>query len=167
MTIKIRSLEELARLAATYKNLGNVIVTTNGCFDILHVGHLRALEESKDCGDYLIVGIDSDAAIKKRNKGSGRPIFDQDYRAEMVAALESVDYVTIYNFDNSGPFVAAIKPNIHANGPEYGKPETWVEYPEIIKCGAKTYVYTRHKDNKGEDYSTTNLIKRITGVKDV
>lgn len=164
MNMKIRSLEELAKMAAIYKRVGSVVVTINGCFDILHVGHIRALEESKDCGDTLIVGIDSDAAIKRRNKGPGRPIFDQDYRAEMLAGLESVDYVTIYDFDNSAPFVAAIKPNIHANGPEYGKPESWVEYPEIIKCGAKPYVYTRHKDKNEVDYSTSNIIARIKGV---
>lgn len=165
MKQKIQPLERLVNTAQTYKLSGKKVVTINGCFDILHLGHVRALEESKTQGNILIVGIDSDEAIRRRNKGPGRPINDQNYRAEMLAALECVDYVTIYNFDDSGPFVAAIKPDVHANGPEYGKPENWVEYPEIVKCRAKAYTYTRHEDEKGEPYSTTSLIDKIRRLK--
>lgn len=168
MITKIKPLKKIVELVKAYRAEGRTIITTNGCFDILHVGHIRELQESKrqarsSNGSVLIVGIDSDEAIKRRNKGPGRPINNQYDRAEVVAALVCVDLVTIYDFDDCRPFIEAVKPDIHTNGPEYGKPEEWIEYETIIKCGAKPYTYTRHKDAKGEDYSTTNLIKRIKG----
>ena len=164
MDLKIRPLEQLVNTAQTYKMNGKKIVTTNGCFDVLHIGHVRALQESKKQGHILIVGIDSDEAIRRRNKGPGRPINTENDRAELVAGLSCVDYVTIYNFDDCRPFIEAIKPNVHTNGPEYGRPEDWVEYDVLKRLGVLPYVYTRHQDLKNEDYSTTSLIKKILAL---
>ena len=156
---KILPLDELVKIRDTFR-LKKTVVTTNGCFDILHVGHIRALQESKEQGNLLIVGIDSDEAIKRR-KGKDRPINSEEDRAEMLAALECVDYITIYNFDDCRPFIEAILPQVHTNGPEYGRPEEWIEYSVLLKHNIRPHTYTRHKNLKGVDYSTTDLVARI------
>ncbi len=158
---KILPLEKVVNIANAFRS-ERIIVTTNGCFDILHVGHVRALQESKEQGDLLIVGVDSNKAVRKR-KGEGRPINSHEERAEILAALECVDYITIYDFDDCRPFIEAIRPNVHTNGPEYGSPKEWIEYPALVKYNIKPYTYTRHKDLSCRDYSTTNLLRRMRG----
>ncbi len=164
MITKIKPLEKIVELVEAYRSEGKKIVTTNGCFDILHPGHIRELQESKRQGNLLVVGIDSDDAIRRRNKGPGRPINTEKDRAEIIAALSCVDFVTIYDFDDCRPFIRAIKPDVHTNGPEYGQPEQWVEYPVLVELNIKPYTYTRHKDSEGKDYSTTNLIERLRSL---
>ncbi len=134
------------------------IVATNGCFDILHLGHVRALRESKEQGDILVVGINTDDNIRER-KGTDRPIYTQNERGEMLASLECVDFVTL--FKDSCKFVEAIKPDVFTNGCEYGM--NCIEAPIVKKYGGKVYLYKRQMDPKGSDYNTTNLIKRIRG----
>lgn len=152
-------MEEASRISAEAKTAGKTVVTINGCFDILHIGHVRALKESRLWGDLLIVGVDSDETIKK-SKGPKRPMNFQEDRAEMLAHLPYVDYVTIFYSDNCIPFVEAVKPNIHANGPEYPRP--WLEEEAVLKNGGECRAYTRHKNKNGSDYSTTDIIRKIS-----
>lgn len=94
------------------------IVFTNGCFDILHIGHLQLLEKAKSFGDILIVGLNSDQSVKKL-KGSMRPILPQRDRARLIAALEMVDYVVIFNEDTPYELLSQIKPDILVKGSDY------------------------------------------------
>jgi rfaE bifunctional protein nucleotidyltransferase chain/domain len=115
---KVKPLEELARLRAGWSKPGQTVVWTNGCFDLLHVGHIRSFRDAKALGDILIVGINSDASVRAI-KGDARPVVNQSDRAEMIAALEMVDYVTI--FDEQTPIAALerLRPDIHCKSAEY------------------------------------------------
>lgn len=154
---KMKKLEELVEIIDGLRGK-NKIVATNGCFDVLHLGHVRALRESREQGDILVVGINTDVDIRAR-KGYGRPIYSQNERAEMLASLECVDFVTL--FEDSCKFVEAIKPDVFTNGSEYGK--NCIEAPIVKKNGGIVYLYKRHKDRNERDYNTTNLIERIRG----
>jgi rfaE bifunctional protein nucleotidyltransferase chain/domain len=119
---------ERGRLAANDKT----VVFTNGCFDLLHVGHVRALEEARALGDALIVAVNSDGSVR-RLKGAGRPVVPAAERAEIVGALECVDLVTI--FDDSGPerLLAILKPDVHCKGGDYASADL---LPEAALVGA-------------------------------
>lgn len=107
----------IERINAARRN-GARVVLANGCFDILHVGHVRYLEAAKELGDLLIVGINSDEQTS-RLKGEGRPVMSQDQRAEIVAALDAVDLVTIFEEATVEQLLLALKPDIHAKGTDY------------------------------------------------
>lgn len=107
----------IARVAIQRKN-GARIVLANGCFDLLHVGHIRYLEGAKQLGDILIVGINSDEQVKTL-KGVNRPFIPERERAEIIAALRSVDYVTIFSEPSVTELIKAIRPDIHAKGTDY------------------------------------------------
>lgn len=94
------------------------VVATNGCFDILHVGHVRSLQKAKSLGNFLVVGINSDASVK-RLKGDERPINNENDRAEVLASLSCVDIVTIFNEQTAENFLSQVKPNIYVKGGEY------------------------------------------------
>jgi D-beta-D-heptose 7-phosphate kinase/D-beta-D-heptose 1-phosphate adenosyltransferase len=115
---KIKDLNALAELVLKHKNGGKKIVFTNGCYDILHVGHIQCFQESKRLGDILIVAVNSDRSVGVI-KGPSRPIVPEDERAELIAALESVDYVTV--FDQEDPFevISAVKPDILVKGGDW------------------------------------------------
>jgi rfaE bifunctional protein nucleotidyltransferase chain/domain len=115
---KIVTLQELEVIVAGLRKEDKKIVTTNGAFDLFHVGHKKMLEESKSLGDVLIVGINSDASVKQL-KSDSRPIIPETQRAEIVAALACVDYVTIFNDLRPYKFLGIVKPNIHTKGGEY------------------------------------------------
>jgi len=112
---KICTLREIEKIAAGARREGKRVVTTNGCFDILHVGHVRNLKTAKTLGDILIVGINSDASVRK-HKGPSRPIIPARERAEMLASLASVDHVFIFSGRTIFSWVKKIKPNIHVKG---------------------------------------------------
>jgi len=118
MRKKIKSLEELKRLVVQLKGEGKHVVLTNGCFDILHVGHVRYLAEAKTCGDHLIVAINSDSSARAI-KGEGRPLVPQDERAEVLAALQCVDSVVI--FDELDPLrvVESLVPHVLVKGGDW------------------------------------------------
>ncbi|MDP2937487.1 MAG: D-glycero-beta-D-manno-heptose 1-phosphate adenylyltransferase [Dehalococcoidia bacterium] len=111
-------LEELCILRRSWREQGKRIVLTNGCFDLLHVGHTRYLRQARAMGDLLIVGINDDASVT-RLKGAQRPIVSQSDRAELVAALESVDYVVVFTEDTAIPLVEALRPEIYVKGGDY------------------------------------------------
>ena len=153
MNTKIKTRKEIGRIAKELKQQGKKIVTCNGCFDILHVGHIKFLTEAKQQGDILIVGLNSDKSVKE-NKGPERPINNENDRATVLAALEAVDYVIIFNEKTPIKLLEIIKPDIHCNGEEYG--EECIEAPTVKRFGGKIHIIKL----KGE-FSTTSLIKRI------
>jgi len=153
---KIRTLDELAAFRAEWFDSGKTVVWTNGCFDLLHVGHIRSFRDAKALGDILIVGINSDASVRAL-KGDSRPIVDQTDRAETLAALEMIDYVTI--FDESTPVAALsrLRPDIHCKGAEYADGARPVpERETVLGYGGQIRFLPFHPGR-----STTELIDRI------
>lgn len=109
---------EAAALAERLRAAGRRIVLANGCFDLLHVGHVRYLEEARRLGDVLFVGVNSDAAVA-RLKGEGRPLMPAIERMEILAALRPVDHVVMFDDDTADGLIRAIKPDVHAKGTDY------------------------------------------------
>jgi D-beta-D-heptose 7-phosphate kinase / D-beta-D-heptose 1-phosphate adenosyltransferase len=130
----------LAQLAATLRAKGKRIVTINGSFDILHNGHLYILNEARERGDVLIVGLNSDASVKAY-KGSDRPIVSERHRAEMLLALRTVDYVHIFDEADPIAFLKEISPDVHVNGAEYG--EHCIESETVRRGGGKIHIVNR------------------------
>jgi glycerol-3-phosphate cytidylyltransferase len=151
---KIISAEEIENLIANLRKPGKKIVFTNGCFDILHVGHIRYLKEAKSFGDILIVGLNSDSSVKKL-KGPSRPINGENDRAEVLASLESVDYITIFNDDTPSETIEKVKPDIHAKGGDY-LPEDLPERNVVEKYGGKVKIIKFH-----DGFSTTGIINKM------
>lgn len=115
---KIFSLNELKDVLGLYRNTGGRIVFTNGCFDIMHAGHAQYLEEARSMGDVLIVAINSDASVR-RLKGPKRPVIGQQDRALMLAALESVDYVVIFEEDTPYEVIKILEPDLLVKGGDW------------------------------------------------
>lgn len=120
---KVCDLDQLQRQVTARKKLGQRIVLTNGCFDLLHVGHIAYLQQAAREGDCLIVAVNSDQSIRRLNKGPDRPIFDQDYRARMLAALEAVDYVTIFDEATPHALLHQLQPHVLVKGGTYHEDE--------------------------------------------
>jgi rfaE bifunctional protein nucleotidyltransferase chain/domain len=117
---KFHSLDGLAELIRTKISLGNTVVLANGCFDLIHVGHVRYLKEAASQGDILVVALNSDASVE-RLKGPGRPILPEKERAEILCAFSCVDYVTVFHQDTVEYVLLALKPHVHAKGSDYTK----------------------------------------------
>lgn len=115
---KILSLETLQPLVRNHQKRGQTVVFANGCFDILHVGHVRYLESSRALGDVLIVAINSDYSTRAL-KGPGRPVLDENARARLVAALRGVDYVILFSEPSVAQLLETLRPDIHAKGTDY------------------------------------------------
>jgi rfaE bifunctional protein nucleotidyltransferase chain/domain len=118
MSRKIVKLEHLSDVCGELRSAGKKIVATNGCFDLLHVGHVRYLQAARALGDILVVGLNGDHSIYDL-KGAGRPITIQNDRAEMLAALESVDLVAVFPETRATKFLAAVRPAIYVKGGDY------------------------------------------------
>jgi len=146
--------KEAEKLALDIKKQGKTMVFTNGCFDILHIGHVRYLKESAKFGDYLIIGLNSDSSVK-RLKGETRPINNEFDRAELLSELGFVDYVVIFEQDSPVELLDEIKPNIYTKGADYTI-ETLPEAETVLKNGGKVEFI-----NLVEGKSTTNVIKKI------
>ncbi len=131
-----------------------VVVATNGCFDLLHIGHIRSLQKAKSLGDVLVVGINSDSSVKTI-KGPNRPINNENHRAEVLAALASVDFVTIFPESTANKFLETLKPNIYVKGSEYNSNDL-PEASMINKLGGKIIQIPMVPEA-----STTNIIERI------
>jgi len=147
--------EELVELVNAEKKKGKTIVLANGCFDILHVGHVRYLEGARDLGDVLVVGINSDNQVT-RLKGQGRPILSELDRAEIVASLNAVDLVTIFDEPTVTELLLAIRPDIHAKGTDYTE-ETVPERDIVRSFGGQVRIVGDPKN-----HSTSDLIRRFT-----
>ena len=146
--------KEAGKLALKLKKQGKTSVFTNGCFDILHVGHVRYLKESARYGDVLIVGLNSDISVK-RLKGESRPINNESDRAELLSELGFVDYVVIFDEDTPEALLDEIKPNIYTKGADYTL-ETLPEAKIVIKNGGCVEFIDLVVGK-----STTNVIKKI------
>lgn len=119
MNKKILSQEQLAAETARAHTNGKRIVFTNGCFDLMHIGHTRYLQAAKALGDLLIVGVNSDASVGSLEKGADRPIVPDVQRAEVVAALGCVDFVTIFSEPDPGRLIAAVQPDVLVKGGDW------------------------------------------------
>jgi len=151
---KLKSLEELKSIASQAKARGRKVVFTNGCFDILHRGHLHLLREAKALGDLMIVAVNSDSSVRQI-KGPSRPVITESERAELIAALEMVDYVTL--FDELDPYrlIEEIRPEILVKGGDWNKDE--VVGGNIVEAsGGKVIVIPYLKG-----FSTTQIIGRM------
>lgn len=151
---KIYHRNELALHLQQAKAVGNVVVTTNGCFDVLHLGHLRYLQAARQLGDLLVVAVNSDSSVREL-KGENRPLVPEDERAEMLAGLECVDYVVIFPESTPIELLAELKPSIHVKGGDY-KLEQLVEREVVEENGGKVIVGLNVPGK-----STTNLIEVI------
>lgn len=144
------------KIVENLKAQGKKVVFTNGCFDILHVGHLRYLNEAKRQGDILVIGVNSDESVK-RLKGSERPINSEIDRAEMLCGLKAVDYTILFKEDTPELLISKLKPSIHVKGGDYKKedlPETKI----VESYGGEVRILSFV-----EGKSTTNILKKIQG----
>ncbi|MBV5338909.1 MAG: D-glycero-beta-D-manno-heptose-7-phosphate kinase [Deltaproteobacteria bacterium] len=151
---KIKSLDVLSPLIAAEKSRGKRIVFTNGCFDLLHAGHVKYLQKARNLGDLLVLGLNSDASVR-RLKGSKRPLIDQDERAHLLAALDCIDYVVIFDEDTPLELITALKPHILAKGGDYSL-DGVVGREVVEEYGGRVELIT-FVDGK----STTSIIERI------
>ncbi len=151
---KVVSLDDLLKKVADHRKNGEKIVFTNGCFDILHVGHVRYLAAARNEGDILVVGLNSDRSTRKI-KGAQRPIVQQDQRAEILASLCCVDYITIFNEQNPLALIRSIKPDILVKGDDW--PEKEIVGGDIVKADGGEVVRVPVVPN----ISTTSILKRI------
>ncbi len=119
MREKIKSRADLAAELASRRAQRERIVFTNGCFDLMHVGHVRYLEEARTLGDLLVVGVNSDESVRALNKGAERPIVPQDQRAEVLAALACVDYVVLFGEPDPGRLIAELQPDVLVKGGDW------------------------------------------------
>lgn len=143
-------LNELARL----RKKGKKVVFTNGCFDIIHAGHVRYLNKAKSIGDVLVVGLNSDSSVRGI-KGPTRPIVPQGERAEVLAGLKAVDFVVIFDEPTPLKLIEAIKPDILAKGADWAARDI-VGGPSVMKNGGRIRRITLAKGR-----STTNVIRRV------
>jgi len=153
---KILSLDELASRAAELREKGRKLVATNGCFDLLHAGHVRYLAQARDLGDALVVGVNGDASVRAI-KGNTRPLNSEADRAEVLAALECVDFVTIFSEVRATNFLRRAAPAIYVKGGDY-RPDTLdsEERDALLEIGAETRIIPFEAG-----YSTTLLIDRM------
>jgi D-glycero-beta-D-manno-heptose 1-phosphate adenylyltransferase len=137
---------------------GRTIALANGHFDLLHVGHLRYLQAAKDEADVLVVAINDDDSVA-RLKGPGRPVVPAGERAELLAALAPVDYVVVFTGDSPAPLLAALRPDVHCKGTDYGSPERVPEYDAVRAYGGRTALVGDPKD-----HATSDLLRKVRAL---
>ena len=153
----ILSREELVARINAERKIGSRVVLANGCFDVLHVGHVRYLAGARELGDVLVVGVNSDEQVA-RLKGPGRPILPASERAELVAALESVTYVTVFNEPTVEALLLALKPDVHAKGTDYTV-DSVPERDVVRSYGGRVAIVGDPKD-----HSTSSILTRLGGA---
>ncbi len=151
---KVKSITSLREILNRLRKKKKRIVFTNGCFDLLHLGHIRYLEKAKQEGDVLVVGLNSDSSVRKL-KGKGRPLVPEKERAEILSALEFVDYVTIFSEETPANLIHEIKPDVLVKGGDYSLNEI-VGRDYVHSYGGKVVTVNLVKGK-----STSNLIKKI------
>jgi rfaE bifunctional protein nucleotidyltransferase chain/domain len=151
---KILSREELIRRVADWRKAGEQVVMANGCFDVLHVGHVRYLQAAKALGGRLIVAVNADTSVKKL-KGAGRPVMPEHERAEILAALEPVDAVVIFPEFDVRALLNDVRPDVQAKGTDYTK-ESVPERDTVTAYGGRVEIVGDPKD-----HSATGIIEQI------
>jgi rfaE bifunctional protein nucleotidyltransferase chain/domain len=154
---KILSREALAAALEPRRARGERIVFTNGCFDILHVGHTRYLAQARALGDLLVVGLNSDSSVQGL-KGPQRPLVPEDERAEMLAHLACVDYISLFDEQRPDALIEVVRPHVHVKGGDYCE-EDLPEAPVVRRHGGRIVIVPLV-----EGRSTTNIIRRILEV---
>jgi rfaE bifunctional protein nucleotidyltransferase chain/domain len=152
---RVLTLAELRPRLAALRAAGRTIAFANGHFDLLHVGHLHYLQAAREEGDALIVAVNDDASVE-RLKGPGRPIVPAAERAELLAALEPVDFVLIFEGDSPAQLLAELRPDVHCKGTDYVMPERVPEYPIVKAYGGRTALVGDPKL-----HATRDLIARV------
>ena len=147
--------DEFSALADALRAEGKRVVFTNGVFDILHVGHVRYLQQARALGDVLLVGINSDASVR-RLKGPTRPINCEDERAEVIAALACVAGTCLFEDDTPHALIEAVRPHIHAKGGDYKTPDALSETPLVRSLGGEVVILPLV-----DGRSTTRLVARM------
>jgi len=147
--MKLRALDQIATLTA-----GKRVVLANGCFDILHVGHVRYLEGARKLGDVLVVALNSDASVRKL-KGAGRPILNQQERVALVSALRCVDHVVVFDEPDVRGILQTLRPSVHAKGTDYTE-ATVPEREEVLAYGGQVRI-----TGDAKDHSTRDVIRKI------
>jgi rfaE bifunctional protein nucleotidyltransferase chain/domain len=159
MKDKVVAMENLAQRLEEIRAAGKRIVATNGCFDLLHLGHVRYLQEGRARGDVLVVGLNGDESVRQL-KGIGRPLNNAQARAEVLAALECVDLVTIFPEERATRFIEAAKPTIYVKGGDYNSETLNAEERAVLeKLGAKIDIVPFVNG-----YSTSRLLKQLRGL---
>ena len=155
---RVLSVAELERRIDELKRQGRRIAFANGHFDVLHVGHLRYLQAARAEGDVLVVALNEDASVE-RLKGPGRPVVPQHERAELLAALDPVDFVVVFEGDSPADLLATLRPDVHCKGPDYETPEKVPEYEVVRAYGGTTALVGDPKD-----HSTTDIIRAVRSL---
>jgi rfaE bifunctional protein nucleotidyltransferase chain/domain len=153
---KVVSREEAGRQVAEARERGRTVALANGCFDVLHVGHVRYLEGARAEADLLVVGLNDDASVR-RLKGEGRPVLPAADRALLVAALRCVDLVVVFEEDDVRGLVAALRPDVHCKGTDYTA-ETVPERDAVLAYGGRVAIVGDPKE-----HGTSALLARIRG----
>src|SRR5437763_14721835 len=148
---------ELRRVREDLRARGRRLVFTNGCFDLLHVGHVRYLEAARKLGDALLVAVNSDRSVRAL-KGAGRPVLSEGERAEVLAALSSVDFVTVFDEESPRALICEVLPDVLAKGGDYALEEIHGR-EEVERAGGRVVALPFI-----EGASTTNIIERIRAV---
>jgi len=161
MINKIKSRAELKKLLATRRARHKRIVFTNGCFDLLHIGHTRYLQAARELGDVLVVGVNTDASVRAQNKGAGRPLVPEAQRAEVLAALACVDYVVLFDEPDPGRLIAELQPDVLVKGGDWAPDQ--IIGREVVEAGGGTV----RTIPLVPGVSTTALVERIKTIKDV
>jgi rfaE bifunctional protein nucleotidyltransferase chain/domain len=151
---KYKSVDELSAMSAQARKAGRVVVFTNGCFDLVHRGHIHLLRQAKALGDILIVGLNSDVSVKTI-KGPDRPIMPEADRIELIAALQMVDYVVVYSEPDPYHIIAAIKPNVLVKGGDWSADKI-IGADVVEQNGGRVAVVPYLPE-----FSTTQIIERI------
>jgi rfaE bifunctional protein nucleotidyltransferase chain/domain len=151
---KVYTLEMLVPVVEGRRQAGEAVVFANGCFDVLHVGHIRYLQGARALGDFLVVGLNSDVSVR-RLKGPGRPLMPENERAEILAALSCVDYLVIFNEPTAERLLRALRPDIHCKGSDYTE-DNVPEREVVLSYGGRVAIVGDPKD-----HSTRDLIKEI------
>jgi D-glycero-beta-D-manno-heptose 1-phosphate adenylyltransferase len=154
MTGRVLDLDGAEVTAEAARAAGRRVVLANGCFDLLHVGHVRYLADARTLGDLLIVGVNGDASVR-RLKGAGRPLMPAVERAELVASLRAVDHVVVFDDDTADRLVARLRPAVHAKGTDY-TPESVPERAAVLAAGGRVAIA-----GDAKDHSTRDVIAEI------
>ena len=157
MTGRVLDLEGARATAEAARASGRRVVLANGCFDLLHVGHVRYLEDARALGDLLIVGVNGDAAVR-RLKGPGRPLMPAAERAEILTALRVVDHVVVFDDDTADRLVALLRPAVHAKGTDY-TPESVPERAAVLAAGGHVAIAGDAKRHSTRDVIAEILLR--------
>lgn len=154
---KIVGLDEVSRYVNSLRLTGKKVVFTNGCFDILHTGHVEYLTQARDLGGILVVGLNTDTSVKMQNKGNDRPINNENNRANVLAALACVDVITFFNEETPLELIKKVQPDVLVKGGDY-IPEKIVGYDVVKARGGEVLTIPFV-----EGYSTTSLVQKLKG----